>query len=502
MKALLVCPQYADALWTYKHARQFLGKKASSPPVGLLTVAALLPVEWEKRFVDLNVNPLTDNVIAWADIVLIGAMLAQQASTLQVIQCCHELGKKMLAGGPLFCPELIDQGLFAKVDHIVVGEAEALMPQFLADLAAGDAHPVYQQEGYPDIHLAPTPLWALVDLRDYAMLNIQFVRGCPFHCDFCYGHILNGHHPRAKSKQQILAELDAVFASGWRSSIFVCDDNLVGNRELARSHLLPVLIEWMQAHDYPFTFTGAASLNLAGEPEIMDMLVAAGFESITLGIESPNDPSLIEVQKQQNLRLDLLNVVHIIQAHGLEVQSGMILGFDHDPPEIFDLQIDFLQQSGIANALVSILFAFPDTALYDRLKRENRLLNYEVGDSVLGALNFRPHMPAETLIVGYKRVLQSLYKPSGYYMRLESFLRHYRPAPRRFHMHFSQLAMVLQAIFYMGVKDPWRGRFWTLLLQAVGKGQDAVVAYLRLAIMGFFLRQDIAEYAPATDWDL
>jgi radical SAM superfamily enzyme YgiQ (UPF0313 family) len=499
MKALLICPQYADALWTYKHARKFLGKKASSPPVGLLTVAALLPVEWEKRFVDMNVNLFTDVDLAWADIILIGAMLAQQASTLQVIQRCHALGKKMLAGGPLFCPELIEQGLFSKVDHIVVGEAEALVLNFLVDLTAGCARPIYRQEGYPDIRLVPTPMWSLVDLRDYAMINIQFVRGCPFHCDFCYGHILNGHHPRAKSKEQIVAELDAVHASGWRSSIFVCDDNLVGNHELARTHLLPILIEWMQVHDYPFTLTGAASVDLARDPQLMDMIVAAGFESITLGIESPNESSLTEVQKRQNLHLDLLNVVHTIQAYGLEVQSGMILGFDHDPPAIFDLQIDFLQQSGIANALVSILFAFPDTALYNRLKQENRLLDYEVRNSVHGAINFKPRMSAETLIAGYKRVLGTLYTPSGYYTRLESFLLNYRPAPRRFHLQFSQLGMVLRAVFYMGVLDPWRGRFLVLLFQALGKGQDVLVAYLRLAIMGYFLRQDIAEYAPLLD---
>lgn len=502
MNALLICPEYADALWTYKHARRFLGKKASSPPIGLLTVASMLPTEWEKRFVDLNVNQLANADLEWADLVLIGAMLAQQASALRVIEEAHRMGKRLLAGGPLFCPELIEQGLFPHVDHIIVGEAEGLIPKFLNDLSADCAHPVYRQDGYPDIHLVPTPMWSLVDLRDYAMVNLQFVRGCPFDCEFCYGHVLNGHIQRAKSKQQIASELDALYASGWRSSIFVCDDNLVGNRQLARTHLLPTLIEWMRAHDYPFIFTGAASVNLAKDPEIMDMLVSAGFESVTLGLESPHDESLAEVHKQQNIHIDFLNVVHTIQSHGLEVQTGMILGFDHDPPEIFQMHIDFIQQSGIANTLMSLLFAFPNTALYDRLKKENRLIDYEIGNCVHGAINFQPVMPYNTLIAGYKYVLQSLYSPEGFYDRLETFLNHYHAVPRRFHLQLAQLITLIRAIYLLGIKDKWRNRFWVLLLKAGRKGWGAIVAYLRQVIMGYFVRQDIAEYTPAPDLGL
>ena len=502
MNALLVCPEYADALWTYKHARRFLGKKASSPPLGLLTVASMLPIDWEKRFIDLNVNQPANADLEWADIVLIGAMLAQQASALRVIEDAHRMGKRILAGGPLFCPELIEQGLFTHVDHIMVGEAEGLIPQFLEDLSTNRTRPVYRQDGYPDIHLVPTPMWSLADLRDYAMVNLQFVRGCPFDCEFCYGHVLNGHIQRAKSRKQIVAELDALYESGWRSSIFVCDDNLAGNRQLARTHLLPTLIEWMQAHDYPFAFTGAASVNLANDPEIMDMLVSAGFESVTLGLESPHAESLAEVHKKQNLNLDLLNVVHTIQSHGLEVQTGMILGFDHDPPEIFQMHVDFIQQSGIANTLMSLLFAFPNTVLYDRLKKENRLIDYEIGNCVHGAINFQPFMPYDTLIAGYKYVLQSLYSPEGFYERLETFLNHYHAVPRRFHLQLAQLITVIRAVYLLGIKDGWRDRFWVLLLKAGRKGWGVVVAYLRQVIMGYFVRQDIAEYAPAPDLGL
>lgn len=459
----------------------------------------MLPIEWEKRFIDLNVSQLAGTDLEWADIVLIGAMLAQQVSALHVIEEAHRMGKRILAGGPLFCHELIDQGLFNKVNHIVVGEAEGLIPQFLEDLAAGCARPVYRQDGYPEIQDVPTPMWSLVDLRKYAMVNLQFVRGCPYDCEFCYGHVLNGHVQRAKSKQQIDAELDALFASGWRSSIFVCDDNLVGNRKLARTLLLPTLMEWMEAHDFPFTFTGAASVNLAKYPEIMDMLVSAGFESVTLGLESPHEESLAEVHKRQNLNLDLLDVVHTIQSHGIEVQTGMILGFDHDPPEIFQMQVDFIQRSGISNALMSLLFALPNTALYDRLKKENRLTDYEIGKCIHGAINFQPSMPYATLIAGYKYVLQSLYSPDRFYERMETFLNHYHAVPRRFHLRLAQLIIVIRAMYFLGIKEKWRERFWVLLLRAGKKGWDAPVAYLRQAIMGYFVRKDIAEYAPAPD---
>jgi radical SAM superfamily enzyme YgiQ (UPF0313 family) len=499
VKALLVLPRYADALWTYKHVRRFLRKKASSPPLGLLIVAALLPQEWQKKFVDLNVNPLDEADLADADIVFIGAMLAQQASALEVIARCRRKGKKIVAGGPLFCPDLIAQGLFKDVDHIVVGEAEALLPILLADLANGCAHPMYRAEEFPDIRQVPVPMWSLVNLKDYAVANLQFVRGCPYHCEFCYGHILNGNRPRAKTLVQITAELDALYRAGWRGMIFVCDDNLVGNKHLARTQVLPAMIDWMQAHDYPFSLMGAASVDLAGEPDLMDMLVKAGFESVTLGIESTHASSLEEVQKVQNQRVNLMEAVHIIQQRGLEVQAGMILGFDHDPPSIFQEHIDFLQQSGIANALVSLLFAFPDTPLYDRLRREGRLVPYTVGDCVHGAINFAPKMPLETLERGYKRVLAALYSPRGYYDRLEAFLRRYQPAPRRLHVRKGDLVAVLRALHLMGIQDPYRWRFWRLFLYALRKAPDALVAFMRLAISGYFLRDDILEFVE--DWD-
>ena len=474
---------------------QFLGKKASSPPLGLLTVAALLPADWHKRFIDLNVQTLSDADLAGVDIVFIGAMLPQQASALAVIARCRRLGKRMVAGGPLFCPELIAQGLFKDVDHIVVGEAENAIPMLLADLAGNCAQPVYPQGPFPDIQSVPVPLWSLVDLRDYAVVNLQFIRGCPHDCEFCYARVLNGRMPRVKSAEQIAAELDALYQHGWRGMIFICDDDLVGNKTLARRQLLPAIMTWMQAHDYPFSFMSAATVDLAGQPDVMDMMVEAGFESVTLGIESPHAASLQEVRKTQNLRVNLMEAVHTIQQHGLEVHAGMIVGFDHDPPSIFQEHIDFIQQSGIVNALVNILYAFPNTPLYDRLRREGRLMPYEIGDCVYGAINFTPRLPLEALQQGYRRVLATLYERGAFYDRIHTFLTHYRPVSRRVHAQPEQVKAVLKSVWLLGVRDSYRARYWRLFFYALRKGTDAWVAFLRLSIMGYFMRSEIAEYA-------
>ncbi len=496
MKAILVCPKYPDALWMSKNAIKFIGKKSWSPPLGLLIVAAMLPANWEIRFFDLNINPLTDSDIQWADLVLVGAMISQQASAIKVIERAYGLKKKIVAGGPLFCPELIEQGMFNKVDHIIVGEAEGIFPKFLEDLSKNKAKCIYYSERFPDIQLVPTPMWSLVNLDDYAMVNLQFVRGCPYKCEFCYGHVINGNVQRAKTKDQIIKELNAIYESGWRSTIFLCDDNLTGNLAIAKNHLLPTIKEWMQKNNYPFSFAGAACVNLSKAPDVMKMMVEAGFESVTLGIESPNQASLLEVQKRQNINLDLLEAVRIIQQNGIEVIAGMILGFDNDPMNIFQMHINFIQKSGITNAIISLLYAFPDTALFNRLKTENRLIPYEIGDCVYGAINFRPVMPIEILTAGYEHVLHTLYSHEGFYKRMENFLTNYTAAPRRFRINFSNFVIVVRAMYFLGIRDPWRGRFWGLLLSAILKGRDVAIAYMRQVITWYFSNEWISRNMP------
>ncbi|HSG44632.1 MAG TPA: radical SAM protein, partial [Anaerolineales bacterium] len=276
MKVLLVYPEFPDTFWSFKHALKFVRKKAGAPPLGLLTVAAMLPFEWEKRLVDLNVIDLTDKDLAWADYVFISAMIVQRKSARATIQRCKIAGVKVVAGGPLFTME---HEQFLDVDHFVLNEAEETLVPFLRDLEQGRARRVYTSDEFPDIHQTPVPLWKLADLKHYDSVSIQFSRGCPFNCDFCNVTSLLGHRPRTKTAAQIIAELDSLYALGWRKSIFFVDDNFIGNKKYIKTELLPALIEWRK-DKVGMRFSTEASINLADDPELLSFMVQAGFDAV------------------------------------------------------------------------------------------------------------------------------------------------------------------------------------------------------------------------------
>jgi radical SAM superfamily enzyme YgiQ (UPF0313 family) len=492
MKILLVYPRFADALWAYKHGLEFIGKRASSPPLGLLTVAAMLPKEWTKRLVDMNVTGLSDEDIQWADYVFLGAMLAQQASTEKVIARCKSLQTKVVAGGPLFSDTHQD---FGDIDHIVIGEAEASLPSLLRDLEQGCAQRVYRAGEWPDVRETPPPLWSLADMKYYALMTVQFTRGCPYDCEFCNVVVLNGHHPRVKDKDQVVAELEALYQHGWRGHVFVCDDNFLGNRHKIKSEILLAIIKWMQANDYPFVLTAAVSVDLADDDKVMDLMIRAGFDRVTLGIESPDEESLAETNKLQNVGRDLLAAVRKIQNHGLEVQGGFIVGFDSDQTTVFDKQIDFIQESGIATAMVSLLFAFPGTRLYERLKQENRLLPTNIGENAYGAINFIPRMGREALISGHKHVLKTIYSPKYYYERVKTFLVAHNSRKRRGgRLELDHVKAFLKSTWLMGVKDVERRYYWMLLAFTLLNHPRSFPASVRLAVTGYHFRKDIEEY--------
>jgi len=365
MKILLVYPQYPDTFWSFKHALKFAAKKAAFPPLGLLTVAAMLPAEWEKRLVDMNVNRLTDADICWADYVFISAMAVQRDSAGEVITRCRQLGTKMVAGGPLFTMEPRD---FDEIDHLVLGEGEVTVPRFLDDLAKGKAEHIYESSEKPELSRTPVPMWSLINMKHYSSMSLQYSRGCPFNCEFCDIVLLNGHRPRTKGRSQILAELDALYAGGWRGGVFIVDDNFIGNRKKLKTETLPAIIEWRQGKRYPFVLSTEASINLADDEELMNLMVEAGFNTVFVGIETPNEASLMECNKFQNQNRDLVASVKKIQNYGMEVQGGFIVGFDSDPLSIFRNQINFIQKSGIVTAMVGLLNAPPGTRLYQRLK--------------------------------------------------------------------------------------------------------------------------------------
>ncbi len=307
MKILFVYPEFPDTFWSFKHALKFIRKKAAAPPLGLLTVASLLPTGWEKRLVDLNAENLKSGDLAWADMVFLSAMVVQRDSAREVIARCKAAGVKVVAGGPLFTQE---HEQFPDVDHFVLNEAELTLPPFLADLALGRAQRIYATHEYPDLRLTPAPRWELANLKLYSTMSIQFSRGCPYNCDFCNVTALLGHRPRTKTASQITAELDGLYALGWRQNVFFVDDNFIGNKKQLKEEILPALIGWRKGKT-GMPFNTEVSINLADDPELLRLMVEAGFDTVFIGIETPNEDSLAECGKYQNKNRILEDHLHL-----------------------------------------------------------------------------------------------------------------------------------------------------------------------------------------------
>lgn len=488
MKILLVYPKYPDTFWSFKHALKFISKKASFPPLGLLTVAALLPREWEKRLVDMNVTSLSDKDLKWADYVFISAMSVQKESVKKVIARCKDLGVKTVAGGPLFTTGWEDFG--DDIDHFVLNEAEITLPPFLEDLKNGKPKKLYTTKEFPDIRKTPIALWELVDMKKYASMNIQYSRGCPFNCEFCDIIVLNGHKPRIKGRDQILGELNTLYEQGWREGVFFVDDNFIGNKKRLKEEILPALIEWMGEKNHPFSFNTEASIDLSDDEELMRLMVKAGFNTVFVGIETPDEESLTECGKFQNKNRDMVADVKKMQNYGLEVQGGFIVGFDSDPPSVFGRQISFIQRSGIVTAMVGLLNAPRGTRLYQRLKGENRLLKDISGDNMDYSLNFVPKMNRELLITGYKRILNTIYSQKEYYERIRTFLMEFKPSPGKgLKLRFVHLKAFLRSIWVLGLDGGQREHYWKLLSWCLLKRPRLFPLAITFAIYGFHFQK-------------
>ena len=487
MKILLVYPRYPDTFWSFRHALKFISKQASFPPLGLLTVAAMLPHEWEKRLIDMNVRSLKDEALEWADYVFISAMAVQRGSAQEVIARCKKLGVKTVAGGPLFTATHEE---FADVDHLVLNEAEKTLLPFLEDLQKGSPRHIYTSIEWPDLKETPIPLWGLIDVKDYASTNIQYSRGCPFNCEFCDIIVLNGRVPRTKAKEQVLAELTSLYDHGWRDSVFFVDDNFIGNRKKLKAEILPAIIAWMEERNFPFTLVTEASIDLADDEELLQLMAKARFDSVFVGIETPNEESLTECSKFQNRNRDLVASVHKIQQYGMQVTGGFIVGFDSDPPSIFEKQINFIQKSGIVTAMVGLLNAPRGTRLYQRLHKENRLVHGFTGDNTDCSINFVPKMGYETLVAGYEKVMKTIYSPKHYYKRIRTFFREYRPHSKQaFSFNISYCKAFLKTLWLLGIRGRERFQYWRLLASTLLKRPQSISLAVTLAIYGFHFRK-------------
>jgi radical SAM superfamily enzyme YgiQ (UPF0313 family) len=487
MRILLVCPEYPDTFWSFKHALRFVSKRAGQPPLGLLTVAALLPADWEKRLVDLNLRPLTDADLRWADLLFLGAMAVQEESAREVIERCNRVGTRVVAGGPLFTARPQE---FPGVDHLVLNEAELTLPPFLDDLRRGRAGRIYTTSAWADLTTTPLPVWELVDPRQYATMNIQYSRGCPFDCEFCDITVLFGRVPRTKSADQVIAEMEAIHRTGWRGHLFFVDDNFIGNRRKLKREVLPRIIRWMEDHGHPFSLGTEASLDLSDDPELLELMNRAGFEEVFVGIETPSAEGLEECTKIPNRNRDLVASVARLQGAGLQVQAGFIIGFDSDPPTIFDAMTRFIEESGIAVAMVGLLNAPVRSRLHRRLEAENRLLHGFSGNNTDFSMNFLPRMDPEELADGYRRVLRAVYSPRAYYRRVGRFLaRHEPPGRHTAPVELAKVGALLRSMLLLGVAGPGRLDFWRLFFWSLLRRPRQFSTAITLAIYGFHFRR-------------
>ena len=480
-RILLVYPEFPLTYWGMQYVLPIFNKKALMPPLGLITLAALTPAEYEFRLVDLNCGALTDDDLEWADMVCLSAMISQKTSLFAVAERCQAAGKLVVLGGPFptACPEECQP----YADVLVLNEGELTWPAFLADLEAGDYQQVYTTADKPDVTQSPTPRFDLLDIDQYSSLPIQFSRGCPFQCEFCDIIVMFGRRPRTKTPPQILAELDALYQTGYRGSVFMVDDNFIGNKREVKK-LLPELTAWNEAHAHPFAYITEATVDLANDEELVAQMVTAGFKTVFLGLETPSIDSLKETKKYQNIKRPLVDSVKAIQHAGLMVTGGFILGFDSDGEDIFDRQIDFIRQIAVPNAMVGLLVALPSTPLYTRLEPAGRLLDADSDRFTThgGFTNIVPVLPRKALLEGYRKILQTIYTPHEFFGRLlDAQCR--QPGPP------SSLGRVRKGLGYM-----WHILGSTVVRSAAGASYQSAGLLARLSVIRNAFQQLPEEY--------
>lgn len=511
--ALLVYPEFPPSYWGYTYALDFVGKKSAMPPLGLLTVAALFPEhDWQLKVVDMNVDPLTDADLAWADYVFTSTMIVQKHSFYEVVKRCNHHNTPVIAGGPhptSYHAE-ITQEVGGIVSHVLSGEVEHIFQDFLTDLVRGTAHEVYEgprttQKVQTDITTTPVPRYDLIRLEDYGSMAVQFSRGCPFDCEFCDITKLFGRVPRTKTPAQFLAEFDRLYALGWRDAVFVVDDNFIGNKRDAM-RLLPVIAAWQKARNYPFRLFTETSVNLVEIPGMLDAMAEAGFTMTFIGIESPNDAALETTVKKQNTSREetareyLLHAIQTIQAHGIEVTAGFIIGLDQDTE--FQSHIDFIQEAGIPRAMTGLLTALKKTNLYNRLEHEGRLLHESSGNNVSVELNFVPELDREVLISEYKRVLRELYDPSlkHFFARCLTMFAHLKPRQSPVRMGTMEMRAGLTSIWRQLLSRQQGPAYLWFLVRVLLRYPHMLPNAVRLAIMGYHFEKVTQQQVAIDDF--
>lgn len=490
MKALLLYPIFPQSFWSYDRLLSLSGLKAVIPPLGIITVAALLPEDWDIRFYDRNVETETASDWEWCEIVFLSAMLAQRQDFHHLIHKAISLGKKVVVGGPY--PTSVPQdAIDSGAQYLVLDEAEITLPQFLFAIEAGKTQGIYRASEKPDVTLSPVPRFDLLSLDAYLMMAVQFSRGCPFNCEFCDIISLYGRKPRTKTPEQTLQELQYLYDLGWRGSLFIVDDNFIGNQRNVK-HLLKTLIPWMQAKNYPFTFITEASVNLAEDAELLELMQQAGFYAVFLGIETPDQDSLQVTQKLQNTRQPLTEACRKINAAGLLIYAGFIIGFDGERSGAGKRIQAFVEDTSIPQPMLGVLQALPNTALWNRLEQEDRLV-CERGVTTVGdqnsLMNFTPTRPLTEIAREYLEGIWTMYEPEQYLRRcFLQCLNISPPSQGRQTMKFPRtkvLIIVLQVLWLQGIRrSEIRGQFWSQLWMVARQKPQLLNLYLGLCAAG------------------
>lgn len=477
----MIFPEIPETFWSLKHFVKTVDKKSSYPPLGLLTVASLLPVEWNKKLIDLNVSPLSNQDLDWADMVFVSAMSVQEISLRKVLKTCREKKLKIIAGGPLFT---FEHEYFSEVDHFILNEAEITLPLFLADLESGKSKKIYSSTEFADMHESPVPLFKLIGKNQYWNAIIQYSRGCPYSCEFCDVPSLFGNKPRTKTPEQVITELEIIEQEGIAEQVFFADDNLIGNKRRLKQELLPALINWRKRTKSSLSFHTQLTINLADDDELMQMLSKAGFHGVFIGIETPNEKSLLSSHKTQNLYRNILDSIDKIQQAGFVISAGFIVGFDTDTPKIFEEQMDFIRQSKIALPIINMLKAPPGTVLHQKMKDNNRLKERMFYSE--SYTNIIPLMSESVLYKGYAALLKEVYSPSASYERISNFLDHYRLPKNNFNEKINFLShgfLFSKIIYRIGFKSKVRKYFWKILFKTLFKNYKLIKIAVAQGIM-------------------
>jgi radical SAM superfamily enzyme YgiQ (UPF0313 family) len=482
MRVLLLYPLFPKSFWSFDKALELIGRKVSLPPLSLMTVAAILPQNWEFRLVDRNVAYQTDADWYWAELVIISGMIVQKEDMQFLIEESKRRGKKVAVGGP-YVTSVPEFALEAGADFLVLDEGEITLPLFVEGLEQGKTSGIFRAQGEkPDVTTTPIPRFDLLNLNAYSDMSVQFSRGCPYQCEFCDIIVLYGRKPRTKSPTQLLQELQTLYDLGWRRSIFVVDDNFIGNKRNVKL-LLQELIPWMVEHEYPFSFSTEASVDLAQDQELLEMMIAANFSAVFLGIETPDTDSLSMTQKFQNTRKSLIESVQTINQAGLRVMAGFIIGFDGEKPGAGDRIIDFVEATAIPQALLSMLQALPNTALSHRLQKEGRLLETESEANIhqTTLINFVPTRPIEEIAKEYVQCFWELYEPDRYLARV---YRHFinmklKPHKKKFLLpELKDIRALFLICWRQGIKRNTRWQFWQQLFSIMNRNPRILKHYL------------------------